>query len=80
MTDADTGTVLRYATAAIYTNFSTRILDDECFGADGKFVTGGLGDKLIWKFEKIMWEEGEEVKSGKVSHSNPSIVLCTVPE
>ena len=50
--NADSGTVLRYAIAAIYTNLSTSIIDNECFGKDGTFVTGGPGDKLILKFEE----------------------------
>ena len=45
--------VLRYAVAAIYTNFSTSVSNDENFGRDGKFVTGGSGDNLFLKFEHL---------------------------
>ena len=53
-------TVLSYAVAAIYTNFSTRVISNESFGRDGSFVTGGPRDKLLLKFEKVEWEETEE--------------------
>lgn len=32
----------------------TRILDDECFGMEGKFVTGGPGDKLVLGSEETI--------------------------
>ena len=56
----DIWTVLRYAVAAIYTNFSTSVISNECFGRDGSFVTGGPKDKLILKFDNFEQEELEE--------------------
>lgn len=47
------GVVMRYAIAAIYTNFSTSIVNDEGFGRDGTFVTGSPGEELILKFERL---------------------------
>ena len=48
-----TSVVMRYATAAIFTNFTCSVVDDEGFGHDGTFVTGGPGDRLILKFEEV---------------------------
>ena len=48
---------MRYAVAAIYTNFTTSVVSDEGFGRDGTFVTGAPGDELILKFEKVGTED-----------------------
>lgn len=45
--------IMRYALAAIYTNFETSVVSDEGFGRDGKFVTGTTGDKLILRFTHV---------------------------
>ena len=52
-------TVMRYATAAILTNFSCSVVNDEGFGRDGAFVTGAPGDGLFLRFQRVD-EVGEE--------------------
>ncbi len=44
--------VIRYGIAAIYPNFSTSIMDDEKFGKDGAWVTGGASDRLILQIQR----------------------------
>lgn len=45
--------MIRYAVAAIYTNFATTIIDSERFNYHGKWVTGKPGDRLILMFENL---------------------------
>ena len=47
------GLVIKYNIAAIFTNFRTRIVDDEGFAKNGKFVSGKKDDDLFLKFERI---------------------------
>ena len=49
----DISAVIRYAVAAIYTNFATTIIDSEGFNYHGKWVTGKPGDRLILMFENL---------------------------
>lgn len=51
---------MRYALTAIYTNFTTRIADDErtgpqgeLFGSKGGFVKGDWDENLALKFEPL---------------------------
>lgn len=45
--------MIRYAVAAIYTNFETSLVSTEGFGADGTFVTGKTSDELMLRFKHV---------------------------
>jgi hypothetical protein len=45
--------VIKYNIAAIFPSFRTRIVDDEVFEKNGKFVSGEKGDALFLKIERI---------------------------
>ena len=45
--------IMRYALAAIYTNFETSVVGDDGFGRAGNFITGSMGDKLTMKFTRV---------------------------
>ena len=45
--------IMRYALAAIYTNYETSLISEVGFDRQGNFVTGTTGDKIMMKFTKI---------------------------
>ena len=47
------GLVMRFAIAAIYTNFKTTIDDDESFAKYGGFVKGDGSEKLVLRIERL---------------------------
>lgn len=44
--------VIHYVVAAVYTNFTTTVVNVEEFGKGGRYVAGDRGDKLILKFAR----------------------------
>ncbi|KAL9096626.1 MAG: hypothetical protein Q9165_001113 [Trypethelium subeluteriae] len=51
--------MLRQGLAAIYTNYSTHVADDSGFGQNGNFVTGGISDSLMLRFEALEKKDGK---------------------
>ena len=45
--------IMRYALAAIYTNYETSLENDIGFDHQGSFVTGSSGDRLMMRFTKV---------------------------
>ncbi len=44
---------LKLVIAAIYTNYTTEIVDDEGMEQIDSFIAGPIGEKLILKFKKV---------------------------
>lgn len=47
------GLEIKLILAAIYTNYTTKIIDDEGIEQDDGYTVGPVGNKLILRFEKV---------------------------
>lgn len=45
--------MLKFITAAIYTNYETTIVDDEGIEQEDAFLAGPVGRKLVLKFRSV---------------------------
>lgn len=45
--------IMRYALAAIYTNYETSLVSEVGFDQQGNFITGSTGERLMMKFAKV---------------------------
>jgi len=46
---------IKLVIAAIYTNYTTRVIDDEGIEQDDGYTVGPVANKLILRFEKVNW-------------------------
>ena len=44
---------VKLVVAAVYTNYNTKIIDDEGIEQDDGYTVGPVGNKLILRFEKV---------------------------
>lgn len=47
------GLEIKLVLAAIYTNYTTKVIDDEGIEQDDGYTVGPVGNKLILRFEKV---------------------------
>lgn len=47
------GLEIKLVIAAIYTNYTTKVIDDEGIEQDDGYTVGPIGNKLILRFEKV---------------------------
>lgn len=44
---------MKLVTAAIYSNFTTEIVDDEGIEQSDEFISGPVGEKLVLRFNRV---------------------------
>ncbi|MCJ1243926.1 hypothetical protein MMC30_001123 [Trapelia coarctata] len=55
---------IKLVITAIYTNYTTKVVDDEGIEQDDGYTVGPVGNKLILRFEKLDSEKGERAQEG----------------
>lgn len=56
------GLEIKLVIAAIYTNYTTKVIDDEGIEQDDGYTVGPVGNKLILRFEKLDIERSDSEK------------------